>query len=368
MKVQTLRRGIVTASLLFFILNVAPSFEAPTGMHPLAAFTYNPCVQCAAPGDVVFFNANTSRGGNGPVVSYTWDFGDGSPMVKTNSSSQTHDFLQALPGKWQVALTVQDSSSMTDTISQLVLFNVAPDFTIRPFQPAAGFPVTFNASNTRIYQGPTPTSPLFQWSFGDGSNGTGVLVVHKYLAPGPYRILLTVATTDGAPTISKVLIVRPPLQGVQEVQTAFDNINITVDTNIAANSTTHVITGTVAVVATNTTTGTLIFSNTFNVTINDGADNNPRRFIIRIGSTNPSLAATCIISPTADTLSCFASRDPDVTGNGTIDIVDVSMAMYDYGAVQGSSRYNPTVDLDDNGRIDIIDVGILTADYAAPIF
>jgi PKD repeat protein len=368
LKARTLRRGILTAILVLFILNIGPSFEAPIGTQPFAAFTYNPCVACAAPGDVVFFNANTSQSGNGPIVSYTWDFGDGSPLVKTNTSYQTHDFLQALPGKWQVTLTVQDSSGMTDTISQLVLFNVAPDFTIRPIQPPAGFPVTFNASNTRIYQSPTPTSPMFQWSFGDGSNGTGVLVAHKYFAPGPYRVLLTVVTSDGAPTISKTLIVRLAMQGVQEVQASFDNINITVTTNIAANTTTHLITGTVAVVATNTTTGATIFSNTFNITMNGGPDNSPRRFVIMVGSTTPTLAATCSISPATDRLSCFASRDPDITVNGTIDIVDLGMATYDYGATQGSSRYNPAVDLDDNGRIDIIDVGILTADYAAPIF
>ena len=368
MKVKTLRKGIATASLVFFILNVVPSFETASGAHPLAAFTYNPCVACAAPGDVVFFNANTSRAGNGTIVSYTWDFGDGSPIVKTNTPYQTHDFLQALPGKWQVTLTVQDNEGMTDTISQLVLFNVAPDFTIRPSQPPVGFPVTFNASNTRIYQNPTPASPQFQWNFGDGSNGTGVMVTHKYLTQGFYRIVLTVVTGDGAPTISNILIVRPALQGVQEVQAVFDNINIIVTTNIAANATSHLITGTVSVVASNATTGMIIFSKTFNVTNITVPDNSPRRFLVTIASTSPAIAATCTISQTTNGLSCFASKDPDVTGNGTVDIIDVSIGTYAYGAVQGSSRYNPPVDLNDNGRIDIIDIGILTADYAAPIF
>jgi len=365
---RTLRKAAVLAALAFFILNVVPSSETVSGTHPLAAFTYNPCVACAAPGAVVFFNANTSRATNGQIPSYTWDFGDGSSPVKTNSSYQTHDFLLATPGKWQVTLTVQDSNGITDTISQLVLFNVAPDFTIQPSQPPVGFPVTFNASNTRIYQSPTPTSTRFLWSFGDGTNGTGILAVHQYVAPGLYRVMLTVVTSQGAPVISKTLIVRPPLQGFQQVQAFFDNINITIFTNIAANTTTHIITGTVAVIATNTTTGITIFSKIFNLTIDAGPNNSQRRFLVTVTSTNPTITASCTINPTAAQLSCFASRNPDVTGNGMVDIVDVGMATYEYGATQGSARYNPAVDLDGDGTIDIIDIGIMSADYGAPIY
>jgi hypothetical protein len=155
-------------------LNTIPNLEYAKGTNqPLAAFTYNPCVACAAPGDVVFFSANTSTGMPGPIVYYAWNFSDGSPTVKTNSSYQTRDFLTALPGKWQVALTVQDINGSTDTVSRLVLFNVAPNFIIQPAKPEAGAPVTFNASTTRVYQNTTKTQPKFLWTFGDGFNGTG---------------------------------------------------------------------------------------------------------------------------------------------------------------------------------------------------
>ena len=317
---------------------------------------------------MVFFNANTSTSVNGPIVSYTWNFGDGSPIVKTNSSYQTHDFLTALPGKWQVTLTVQDINGLTDTISQLVLFNVAPNFTIQPAKPVAGMPVTFNASTTKIYQNANATQPRFLWTFGDGLNGTGAVIVHKYQAPGPYRVALTVVTSQGSPAISEILIVRPSLQDSQQIQVSFEDINITVFANIIANTTAHVITGTVSVVATNTTTETIIFTRTFNLTLNLGPDNSPRRLLVAIGSTSPVLAASCTVDPTTVRISCFASRDPDVRGSGRVDIVDVGMGMYGYGAGLGSVRYNLAVDLDGSGTIDIIDIGIMTADYAAPIY
>ena len=77
---------------------------------------------------------------------------------------------------------------------------------------------------------------------------------------------------------------------------------------------------------------------------------------------------SCTIDPATVRLGCFASRDPDVRGDGRVDIVDISMGMYDYGAVMGSLSYSPAVDLDGNGMIDIIDIGIMTADYGAPIY
>jgi PKD repeat protein len=368
LKTRSLPRALLLFSLLFFVLNSLPSLSvAKAATLPLAAFTYNPCVACAVLGDVVFFNANTSLGTNGPIVSYTWNFGDGSPLAKTNSSYQTHDYVITSPGQWKVALTVQDNNGLTDTISQLVLFNVAPDFTIRPPHPLVGQPVTFNASTTRVYQDTIPPTQGFLWNFGDGNNGTGVIAVHEYQATGPYRVLLTVVTSQGDPTISKILTVKPPPQGAQQIQASFDNVNVTVFAIIAVDSTTRTVMGTISVVATNTTTGTIIFSKTFNFTITSGLSNN-LRFLVAINTTSPQLAVSCTINSNTTQLNCFVSRDPDINGNGTVDIVDFSVAALDYGATLGSAQYNTAVDLDNNGLIDIVDLAIMGADYGAPIY
>ena len=172
---------------------------------PLAAFTYNPCVMCAAPGDVVFFNASYSTSPVGNIVSYTWSFGDGSPLFTTNSSSTTHMY-GGLTSKWQVTLTVQDLNHQTDTVSQLVIFNVAPRFTFQPANPDPGQTVSFNASSTSIYF-QNPALPQFLWSFGDGTNATGAVLEHVYHTAGAYRATLYVGTTMGNATISKTIIV-----------------------------------------------------------------------------------------------------------------------------------------------------------------
>jgi PKD repeat protein len=182
-------------------------------LQPVASFTYNPCVMCAAPGNVVFFNANYSTTPTGKIFSYTWNFGDGTPLLIINSSSTTHMY-GGQPAKWQVTLTVQDSNHQTDTVSQLVIFHVAPRFTSHPASPEAGQTVSFNASSTIIYSQFTQPQN-FLWSFGDGTNATGTFVEHVYHTPGVYRATLSVVTTVGNATISKTLIVRqdPPVGG-----------------------------------------------------------------------------------------------------------------------------------------------------------
>jgi len=190
------------------VLHSPPEVSATGG--PLAAFTYNPCVMCAVVGDLVFFNGNWSISQQGDIVSYAWDFGDGT-QLKTTSSSTSHDYALPGSGMWQVTLTVQDSTGQTDTISQSVVFNVHPEFTFQPRKPSAGQPVTFNASSSQIYN---PSSILlFEWTFGDGGSGSGKQVVHSYTAAGLYRISLTLETSQGNAQTSKTIAVTPPTTG-----------------------------------------------------------------------------------------------------------------------------------------------------------
>jgi PKD repeat protein len=169
---------------------------------------------CAAPGDVIFFNANYSISTAGTINSYTWSFGDGTPPFITNSSSTTHMY-GGQPGEWQVTLTVVDANHQTDTVSQLVMFNVAPRFTIQPGSPETGQTVAFNANSTIVYFQSSQPPKGFLWSFGDGTNATGTLLVHTYSNAGIDRVTLSVVTTAGNATISKTITVRldPPSGG-----------------------------------------------------------------------------------------------------------------------------------------------------------
>jgi PKD repeat protein len=352
------------------VLTIAPRLAtAGANSRILAGFTYDPCVMCAVPGDAVFFNASSSRSTSGSISSYTWNFGDGTPLLKTNSSQQTHVYLFNLTlGKWLVTLTVQDNIGSSDIVSQLVEFNVAPSFTVQPYSPPVGWPATFNASASKIYQGTTAQTPGFQWTFGDGVNGTGVVATHGYQAPGLYRVSLTVTTAQGSPTISKILIVRPVPIETQRVQASFDDLNVTILATITVNATLHTITGTISVTVANTTSGAVILSKTFDLSIVYGSSIKSQRFLIAITATHPLTAASCTVDVTTGQLSCFISRDPDINGTGQVSIIDFSMVAFEFNAIRGTPRYTPAVDLANDGVVDVVDLGIVGADYAAPIY
>ncbi|HEX9429277.1 MAG TPA: PKD domain-containing protein [Candidatus Bathyarchaeia archaeon] len=206
MRPQSVFRDLFLIALVFASLSLVSPHNSHEGSSPLAAFTYEPCVACAVPGSAVFFNGNWSMSSSS-IISYTWDFGDGSPPVKTNSSSVTH-LYGGSTNQWIVALKIQDSAGQTDTTSQLVLFYAVPRFTFQPTNPGAGASVVFNASTSISYDSTNPIKG-YEWSFGDGTIGSGVIVKHSYSAQGSYRILLTLITSSGNPSSSKTLTVGP---------------------------------------------------------------------------------------------------------------------------------------------------------------
>ncbi len=178
------------------------------GSGPLAAFTWEPCVLCVVPGDVVFFTGNWSVSSSGSIALYTWDFGDGSSVVKSTSPFASHIY-GGFPGKWLVTLTVQDSAGLVNSVSELVLFNTVPRFSFHPLKPMVGQLVTFNGSWSFAYYSSNPIT-RFLWDFGDGTGGSEIVVNHSYSAVGFYRVTLTLVTLQGDPSVSKTLRVRLP--------------------------------------------------------------------------------------------------------------------------------------------------------------
>src|SRR5207244_9987503 len=107
---------------------------------------------------------------------------------------------------WQLPLAVQYSPGLTDTTSQLVLLETVPRYTIQPMNPVVGQQITFSASDSISYNS---TSPIknYDWSFGDGTSGTGAIITHSYSTESSYRIVLTLLTSYGDPSVSKTLTV-----------------------------------------------------------------------------------------------------------------------------------------------------------------
>jgi PKD repeat protein len=65
---------------------------------------------------------------------------------------------------------------------------------VQPAEAAAGEEVEFDGSESRPGSSPIIS---YQWNFGDGSTGSGIVVIHTYEAPGEYQVTLTVLDKNG---------------------------------------------------------------------------------------------------------------------------------------------------------------------------
>jgi len=77
-----------------------------------------------------------------------------------------------------------------------------PNFVFAPGAPTVGAPITFDGSPS------TGVSPIvsYQWSFGDGTTGSGMAVTHTYRAAASYLVTLTVTNQRGVPASKSQLV------------------------------------------------------------------------------------------------------------------------------------------------------------------
>ena len=76
---------------------------------PEARFTVTPFL--AAVGQALVFDGGASNDPGGAIVSYRWDFGDGTPLASGVLAAKAY----AAPGTYTVSLTVTDTDGFTDT-------------------------------------------------------------------------------------------------------------------------------------------------------------------------------------------------------------------------------------------------------------
>jgi PKD repeat protein len=171
-----------------------PGVIVPPNGAPRPEFFFSP----TAPkeNDDVLFDGSASVDADGTIVSYEWNFGDGS--VRTGMRRvHAYDFA----GAYNVTLTVTDDRGQS-TISQPQTVTVgigsAPTagFTFSPSTPKVGTLVTVNASASTPSTGRKIVD--YDWDFGDGSGHTkGLTSSHTYSTPGNYTIVLRVTDDAG---------------------------------------------------------------------------------------------------------------------------------------------------------------------------
>ncbi len=166
---------------------------------PTAAFS------SIANGLVVGFDASTSSDLEGPIASYSWNFGDG----QTGSGvSPSHTY--AFSGTYNVTLTVSDSRGVTATITQPLTVTGQNVLPTAAFTSSSTYLATeFDARSSSDVDGSIVS---YSWAFGDGQTGSGPTVSHSYGAAGSYTASLTVTDDRGgsATSTSGVTVAAAP--------------------------------------------------------------------------------------------------------------------------------------------------------------
>jgi len=167
--------------------------KAPPNLSPLAMFSES--AETVLTGEVIHFNASASYDPDGSIVSYFWDFGDGTNITVTGAFVD-HEYADS--GVYTVTLTVTDDDGATaSTSADKTVSNRPPVayFTENATTVKTGEVIHFDASESYDLDGNIVS---YFWDFGDGTNDTGVAVDHAYAKAGNYTVTLTVTDDDGA--------------------------------------------------------------------------------------------------------------------------------------------------------------------------
>ncbi len=169
-------------------------------LAPTSSFTRTP--PTGPPPLTVSVNATSSIDQDGSIVSYAWNWGDGTPIGTGVIASHPYPST----GTYTIQLTVTDNLGATGTSSQDVVCitrgNTPPSAHIQSALPTSGVaPLTV----ALVGHGHDTAGPLeYRWSFGDGSP----YVFFAGMTPDANSMLSYIYTTPGTYTLT--LRVRDP--------------------------------------------------------------------------------------------------------------------------------------------------------------
>lgn len=150
---------------------------------------------------VNFTDASTAS--TGSVVSWTWNFGDGSPTNTTQNPSHSYP----VGGPYNVSLIVTSTNGCVDTLTQVVDVYYKPDAEFEANGICLHDGTLFQDSSSVV----NSTIAGWSWDFGDASTGsTTQNPVHNYPGAGSYTTSLIVQSAQGCiDTVTHVVGVLP---------------------------------------------------------------------------------------------------------------------------------------------------------------
>jgi len=155
------------------------------------------------PLNVAFTDKNS-----GNPTTWKWDFGDGNTSTE---KSPKHTYYNT--GKYNVALTVTDSTGATDTETKTSYINVTGTPVPSPVVPIAGFsgtPSSGTAPLSVTFKDESKNTPTkWSWDFGDSTPVATIQnATHTYTTAGNYTVKLTATNSAGSNTAIKTSYIK----------------------------------------------------------------------------------------------------------------------------------------------------------------
>jgi PKD repeat protein len=164
-------------------------------LPPHASFEFSPKKPYI--GKSIIFDTSSSYDQDGKIVTYHWDFGDGSTG---ENATPSHSYTQS--GQYIVTLTITDDDGLVDSFSKTLEISPAN------LPPVAHFlfdPPLNACPNQRIFFDGSfsyDTDGIiinYHWDFGDGNTEDWwEITEHNYSNSGTYTVTLTVKDDSGA--------------------------------------------------------------------------------------------------------------------------------------------------------------------------
>ena len=187
-------------------LSVSENVTFSFYLNPVVNFTVDKREGC--PIHCVQFSDLSTVGGGDNIVSWDWNFGDGSP----DSISQNPSHCYSIPGYYDVTLTTVSNNGCSTTYSFLQMIHVY-DVPVAEFSPTPNPASILESTVTLINQSSNDVN-YWNWQFGDGDSIAPNVVnpVHTYPNEVAYNYTATliVQNVDGCyDTISHEIIIGP---------------------------------------------------------------------------------------------------------------------------------------------------------------
>lgn len=147
----------------------------------------------------VLFDGTGSSDGDGTILSYKWDMGDGGTATGPQVT-----YIYSSAGSFNATLTVTDDGGLTNTISTPVIvtqpsggINVAPNAVISVSTNSGYKPLKVSFKGDKSND-PDGTIASYSWNFGDGASASGIAVTHNYSQAAVYTVTLKVTDNKGS--------------------------------------------------------------------------------------------------------------------------------------------------------------------------